>query len=75
MCVAVRGEVISLEPRLTAIVDFGGSRRMVSVTLPDSVAARGFVDAHAGFPLHRVNPEEACQTFDPFREVLDGEVR
>ena len=75
MCVAVPGQVISLQPGGAATVDFGGTRRVVSVALLDSVAVGDFVVVHAGFALHRVDPEEARQTLDLFREVLDGEAR
>ena len=75
MCVAVPGQVVSIEPGAVATVDFGGTRREVSVALLDEVAVGDFVVVHAGFALHRVDPEEAKQTLELFREVLDGEPR
>ncbi len=75
MCVAVPGEVVSLDPGGMATVDFGGTRRTVSVALLGEVAPGDFVVVHAGFALHRVDPEEARQTIELFREVLDGEAR
>ena len=73
MCVAVPGEIIALEHGATAVVDFGGTRRTVSVALLDGVEVGDFVVVHAGFALHRVDPEEARLTLELLREVLDGE--
>ena len=74
MCVAVPGEIVSLEPDGTALVDFGGTRRTASVALLEEVAVGDFVVVHAGFALHRVDPEEARQTRRLFREILGDDV-
>ncbi|MHC4308172.1 MAG: HypC/HybG/HupF family hydrogenase formation chaperone [Planctomycetota bacterium] len=73
MCVAVPGEIVALGPDQSAVVDFGGTRRTVSVALLDGAEVGDFVVVHAGFALHRVDPEEARETLELFREVLDGE--
>jgi hydrogenase expression/formation protein HypC len=71
MCVAVPGEILSLEPDGTAVVDFGGARRTVSLALVEDAAPGDYVVVHAGFALHRVDPEEARETLALFRSVLD----
>ncbi len=73
MCVAVPGEIVELEPDGTAVVDFGGTRRSVSVDLLDRAQPGDYVIVHAGFALHRVDPAEARQTIALFQEVLERE--
>ncbi|HSH69533.1 MAG: HypC/HybG/HupF family hydrogenase formation chaperone [Deferrisomatales bacterium] len=70
MCVAVPGEILTLQPDGTAEVDFGGTRRSVSLALLGDAAVGEFVIVHAGFALHKVDPEEARETLALFREVL-----
>lgn len=64
---------MSLDPDGTALVDFGGTRRTVSLALLDRAEVGDFVVVHAGFALHRVDPDEARQTLELFREVLADE--
>ena len=71
MGVAVRGEIVRVENDGTAEVDFGGVRRVVSTALVPEVRPGDFVIVHAGFALHRVDPDEARQTQELFRQVLD----
>ena len=73
MCVAIPGEIVSIEAD-SALVDFGGTRRAVSLALLDGVVTGDFVVVHAGFALHRVDPEEARQTLELFRGILDEEL-
>ncbi len=73
MCVAVPGEILSLDTDGTAVVDFGGTRRTVSVALLEAAAPGDYVIVHAGFALHRVDPEEARETLELLRSVLDDE--
>lgn len=70
MCVAVPGEILTLQPDGTAEVDFGGTLRSVSLALLGDAAVGEFVIVHAGFALHKVDPEEARETLALFREVL-----
>lgn len=56
-----------------ATVDFGGTRRRVSVALLDRAQVGDFVIVHAGFALHRVDPEEARQTRELFHEFLEDD--
>ena len=71
MCVAVPGEVVRIDPQGTAEVDFGGVHRTVSLALLPDVRVGDYVIVHAGFALHRVDPEEARRTRELFREILD----
>ena len=71
MCVAVPGEILSVEPDGTAVADFGGVRRTISLALLDEAEVCDFVIVHAGFALHRVDPDEARETLELFRSILD----
>jgi hydrogenase expression/formation protein HypC len=73
MCVAVPGEILALQPDGTAEVDFGGTRRTVSLALLGEAAEGEFVIVHAGFAMHKVDPAEARETIALFREALGDE--
>ncbi len=73
MCVAIPGEIMTVEPGGTAEVDFGGVRRTISLALVPDAGPGDFVIVHAGFALHRVDPDEARQTRALFRELVDGD--
>lgn len=75
MCVAVPGEILALEADGTAVVDFGGTRRTVSLALVEGAVPGDYVVVHAGFALHRVDPEEARETLALFQSVLDEQPR
>jgi len=71
MCVAVPGEILNLNTDGgTAEVDFGGTCRTVSLALVEDPVVGDFVIVHAGFAMHKVDPEEARETLALFREVL-----
>jgi len=73
MCVAIPGEILAIERDGTALADFGGTRRTVSLALLEAAAVGDYVIVHAGFALHRVDPEEARQTLELFQSALDEE--
>jgi hydrogenase expression/formation protein HypC len=70
MCVAVPGEILTLQTDGTAEVDFGGTRRNVSLALLGDAVVGEFVIVHAGFAMHKLDPDEARETLALFREVL-----
>lgn len=70
MCVAVPGEILNLNTDGTAEVDFGGTCRTVSLALVEDPVVGDFVIVHAGFAMHKVDPEEARETLALFREAL-----
>lgn len=73
MCVALPGRIVALEPDGTALADFGGTHRQVSVDLLEDAAVGDYIIVHAGFALHRVDPAEARRTLELFLEVMDAE--
>jgi hydrogenase expression/formation protein HypC len=71
MCVAVPGKIISIDENLMALADFGGSSREISVALLEEPKAGDYIIVHAGFALHKVSPEEAEETLEMMRRMVD----
>ncbi len=71
MCVAVPAEILTVAPDGTAEVDFGGVQRAVSLALVPDARPGDFVIVHAGFALHRVDPDEAREARELLRELVD----
>jgi hydrogenase expression/formation protein HypC len=73
MCVAVPGKILSIDEFEMASIDFGGTQREVSVSLLESPQVGEYVIVHAGFALHKVDADEAQETIEMFRQVLNDE--
>ena len=71
MCVAVPGKILSIDEDDMAVVDFGGVNREVSLAFLDEPCVGEFVIVHAGFALHKVDPDEARETVELMRQALD----
>ena len=73
MCLAVPGLVESIEGR-TAIVDFGGVKREAIIDLmePGSIVPGTYVLVHTGFVIQKMEKEEALETLEAWREVLQA---
>ncbi|MGQ4915300.1 MAG: HypC/HybG/HupF family hydrogenase formation chaperone [Candidatus Asgardarchaeia archaeon] len=61
MCLAVPGKVVEIKGD-KAIVDFGGIKREVIISLLENVQIGEYVIVHAGFAIERLNEEEAKET-------------
>jgi hydrogenase expression/formation protein HypC len=72
MCLAVPAEVVELQGNL-ALVDFGGVRRRIAVSLVPSVQLGDYVLVHAGMAIEIIDLEEAERTLALIREVLQAE--
>lgn len=72
MCLAVPGKVISIDEQGVADVDFGGVNRPVNVSLVD-VDVGGYVIVHAGYAIQVLSEEEALESLNMFREILEGQ--
>ena len=74
MCLAVPGKVLTIEGS-NATVDFGGgSLREVDVTLVD-VEIGQYVLVHTGYAIQVMEENEAQETLNLWREVLDSAAR
>ena len=69
MCVAVPGRILSISDDAVAEVDFGGTRREVSLALLDDPRPGEYVIVHAGFALNTIDEKEASQVFEYLREM------
>ncbi|MEE9150517.1 MAG: HypC/HybG/HupF family hydrogenase formation chaperone [Thermoplasmata archaeon] len=70
MCLAVPGKIIRIDENNIANVDFGGVERPVNVSLVE-VSIGDFVIVHAGYAIQVLREEDALQTLDIFRQMLE----
>ena len=61
MCLAVPAEVKSVE-KSSAIVDFGGARKEISLGILSGVKKGDYVLVHAGFAIGKVDKAETEDT-------------
>jgi hydrogenase expression/formation protein HypC len=77
MCLAIPAEVVHVEDEM-ATVKVGDALRKVSLMLlPEGAALGDYVIVHAGFALHKVDPEEAKESLRLLREMAalaEGEI-
>ena len=73
MCLAVPGKIIELlgaePPFASAVVEFGGVRRKVSVACVPEATEGDYVMVHAGIAISRVNAEEAARVLQALQEL------
>jgi len=69
MCLAIPACVEQLVADDSAIVNFGGVRKEISLALVEDVAVGDYVIVHVGFALQKLDPEEAAQTLALFAEI------
>jgi hydrogenase expression/formation protein HypC len=68
MCLAVPGLVESIDEDY-AIVDFGGVRKRVCVTLLPGLKTGEYVIVHTGYAIERLKPEEAKKRLELWEEL------
>ena len=70
MCLAVPGKIIKVkgaDPLFhTALVDFGGVSREVSLAFLPEAAAGDYVIVHAGLAISRLDEDEARRALEDF---------
>jgi hydrogenase expression/formation protein HypC len=72
MCLAVPGQVVSVEDRdhtRMAEVDFGGVRKDVCCEYIPDVASGDYVIVHVGFAIQRLDEESALNTLAEFEQM------
>ncbi|HEC89283.1 MAG TPA: HypC/HybG/HupF family hydrogenase formation chaperone [Thermoplasmatales archaeon] len=74
MCLAVPGKIIDInEDKQHATVDYGdGIKRTVNISLVNAKIGT-YVLVHAGFAIQTVDPKEAEETLELFREMIREE--
>jgi hydrogenase expression/formation protein HypC len=68
MCVAIPAKVTKIEGDM-ATIEVGGVARSASLMLVSNVVVGDYVIVHAGFAIHRVDPEEARESFRHLRQL------
>ncbi len=71
MCLAVPAKIKSIK-KDTALVDFGGIFKEVSLGILNGVEANDYVLVHAGFAIGKVGKQEAEDTLKLLRELNDA---
>jgi len=70
MCLSIPGKIISING-VNAVVDFGGSRRDVSIMLVPGAKIGDYVLVHAGFAIQILHPDDAKKTLEAFKEIYN----
>lgn len=76
MCLGVPGKILETHERdglLMGQVDFGGIRREVCLAYTPEAAVGEYVIVHAGFALNVISEQEAQETLDLLRQIMDIE--
>lgn len=69
MCLAIPALVVALHDNAQAVVDLGGIRKEISVTLVADVQVGDYVVVHVGHAIGLIEPEEAVRTLAMFAEM------
>lgn len=70
MCLAVPGRISEIKGN-KAIVDYGGIKRKVDISLVD-VKEGDYVIVHAGFAIQVLNKKDAEETLKIFEEFFEN---
>ena len=74
MCLAIPARVAEILENDQAIVDLGGVRKEISLTLVDGVSLGDYVIVHVGYAINRLDPEEAEKTLALFAELAESQL-
>jgi hydrogenase expression/formation protein HypC len=73
MCLAVPGRVVEKldadPPFTSALVEFGGVRRRVSLACVPEAVQGDYVLVHAGVAISRINAEEAAKVLETLEQL------
>lgn len=71
MCIAVPGKVISIQNN-TAVLDFLGVEKEVSIELLEEVNIGDYLLVHAGCAIQKIDLDEAQNIIGLFEEIKDA---
>jgi len=71
MCLGIPAKILEINGDI-AKVDFGGVTREVDISLVE-VKKDDYVIIHAGFAIQRLDEEDAKNTLELFKQILDAE--
>jgi hydrogenase expression/formation protein HypC len=69
MCLAIPAEVVSIQDEMATVRVGDALRKASLMLLPEEPQLGDYVIVHAGFALHRVDPEEARESLRLLREL------
>ena len=74
MCLAIPGKIVEIDKKnQNALVDYGGNtKRKANISLVD-VKVGQYVLVHAGFAIQILDPKDAKETLELFKEILSQE--
>lgn len=75
MCLAIPAKIVELLPSEMARVRIGESSTFLSAStmlLPEMPQVGDYVIVHAGFAMHRLDPEEAEASLAALREMAEA---
>ena len=72
MCLALPARIVALVDADNAIVDLGGVRKQVSITLVPEVGVGDYVSVHVGYAIGTLDEAEAQATLALFAELTGG---
>ena len=68
MCLALPARIVEKRDSDVGVVELGGVRKEISLTLVEDAAVGDYVIVHVGYALSRLDPEEAERTLKLFAE-------
>jgi hydrogenase expression/formation protein HypC len=69
MCLAIPAEVVHVEDEMATVKVGDALRKASLILLPEGAELGDYVIVHAGFALHKVDPEEAKESLRLLREM------
>lgn len=69
MCLAIPAEVLEIENEMATVRVGDALRKASLMLLPEKAQLGDYVIVHAGFALHKVDPEEARESLRLLREL------
>jgi hydrogenase expression/formation protein HypC len=69
MCLAIPAEIIDIQEDMATVRVGEALRKASLMLLPDPAELGEFVIVHAGFALHKVDPNEARESIRLLREL------
>jgi hydrogenase expression/formation protein HypC len=69
MCLAIPAEVVEIEDEMATVRVGDALRKASLMLLPEKARLGDYLIVHAGFALHRVDPDEAMESLRLLREL------
>ncbi len=75
MCIGFPGKILSIDDHNYAVIDIAGTRREVCLDIIDEKATVGdYVITHAGYAIHKIDPENAREKLQCLQEIIENEI-